>query len=347
MALVSLTVGACGGGSSDGNVVTTPVGDPPPVDTVPAVQLRRVFEQLAFLQPVALKHAPGDASRWFVVEKGGTIRVFANNANSSSTSVFLDISPVVNSLGEGGLLGMAFHPNFPLTPEVYVSYTRSEAPLKSYVSRFFSTDNGQTLNAGTEQVLLTLSQPESNHNGGDVQFGPDGNLYIAFGDGGGVGDPRGYAQDTGNLHGTIVRLDVDGTAPYEIPSGNPFFGNGPCTQGFGGAACPEIFAWGLRNPWRFSFDSATGKLWAGDVGQGAWEEVDVINAGQNYGWNVREGANCYPPGSSCGSTFTEPVAQYDHSAGDRSITGGFVYRGTAIPGLVDWYVFGDFVSGRI
>ena len=253
----------------------------------------------------------------------------------------------MNSTGEGGLLGMAFHPDFPVTPEVYVSYTRSEAPLISYVSRFFSTDGGQTLNAATEQPLLTMSQPESNHNGGDLNFGPGGNLYIGFGDGGGGGDPRGYAQDTSNLHGTIVRLNIDGAEPYEIPAGNPFSVNSPCVQGFGGAPCPEIFAWGLRNPWRFSFDPVTGKLWAGDVGQGAWEEIDVITAGQNYGWNAREGANCYPPGSSCETTFADPIAQYDHSAGDRSVTGGFVYRGAAIPALVGWYVFGDFVSGRI
>lgn len=343
---IPIVLSACGGGSG-GSALAPPDSEPPPPPGIPDVLAERVFPNLSFFQPVALTQAPADSSRWFVVEKTGVIRVFANNPDSSASSVFLDISAVVNATGEGGLLGMAFHPEYPLVPEVYVSYTRTEAPLVSYVSRFFSTDNGQTLNAGSEQVVLTMPQPESNHNGGHLSFGPDGNLYVGFGDGGGGGDPRGWAQDTSNLHGAIVRLNIDGNAPYEIPAGNPFAQNSVCTQGFGGAACPEIFAWGLRNPWRFSFDATTGKLWAGDVGQGAWEEIDIIEAGNNYGWNEREGANCYPPGSGCGTDFAEPVTQYDHGANDRSVTGGFVYRGAVIADLTGWYVFGDFISGRV
>lgn len=348
LALVSIELAACGDGG--GNfAVTPPGGQPPPSDTVPQIATQRVFDQLSFSQPVALQQAPGDSTRWFVVEKGGVVRVFANNASSSSSSIFIDLSAVVNSSGEGGLLGVAFHPNFPLTPEVFVSYTRSGAgtPLVSFVSRFFSTDNGQTLNAGSEQIILTLPQEATNHNGGDLHFGPDGNLYIGFGDSGGSGDPREYAQDTSNIHGSIVRINVDGNAPYETPAGNPFAGNSNCTQGFGGAPCPEIYAWGLRNPWRFSFDRATGKLWAGDVGQGSWEEIDLIDVGQNYGWNDREGAHCFDPSSGCATNFTDPITEYDHSMGDRSVTGGYVYRGAAIADLVGWYVFGDFVSGRI
>jgi glucose/arabinose dehydrogenase len=153
-------------------------------------------------------------------------------------------------------------------------------------------------------------------------------------------------QNANTLMGAIVRVDVNGGSPYGIPAGNPFESNAVCTGGSGVLPCPEIYAWGLRNPWRFSFDSVTSKLWAGDVGQGSWEEVDVIEAGGNYGWNVREGAHCFSPASGCAEGFIEPISEYDHSLG-RSITGGFVYRGTAISELAGWYVFGDFGSGRV
>lgn len=347
--LVLTMTSACGGGGAGSVPIAPPGGEPPPMDSVPEIATQRIFEQLAFTNPVALKQAPGDASRWFVVEKRGVIRVFANDANASTSSVFLDLSSIVNASGEGGLLGMAFHPDFPTTPEVFVSYTRTGAgvPLESYVSRFFSADDGQTLDGGSEQIMLTVLQEATNHNGGDLHFGPDGSLYIGFGDSGGGGDPREYAQNTSNLHGAIVRLNVDGNTPYEIPPGNPFSVNPRCVQGFGGAPCPEIYAWGLRNPWRFSFDGATGKLWAGDVGQNAWEEIDVIEAGGNYGWNDREGAHCFDPPTGCATNFTDPITEYDHTMGDRSVTGGYVYRGTVIPDLVGWYIFGDFISGRI
>ena len=191
-----------------------------------------------------------------------------------------------------------------------------------------------------------MLQPETNHNGGDLMFGPDGFLYSGFGDGGGSGDPLGNGQDDTNLHGSIIRIDVSGGAPYSIPADNPNAMNDICTQGYGGAPCPEIYAWGLRNPWRFSFDAESGTLWAGDVGQGSWEEVDRIESGANYGWNVREGAHCFSPGTGCADSFTDPVTEYNHSVG-RSVTGGYVYRGSSIPDLVDWYIFGDFISGRI
>ena len=225
-----------------------------------------------------------------------------------------------------------------------MSYTRA-GPV-SYLSRFTSTDNGETLDPLTEDVVLTAIQPAANHNGGDVHFGPDGLLYIGFGDGGGAGDPFRNAQDETTLHGAIVRIDVDVAGDYEIPPGNPNAANARCVQGSGSAPCPEIFAWGLRNPWRFSFDTVTGKLWAGDVGQGDWEEIDVIEVGENYGWNVREGAHCFNPSTGCSTDFRDPITEYDHSLGS-SVTGGFVYRGTAIPDLVGWYVFGDFISGQL
>ena len=344
LAAVPLFLTACGGGGGG----APPVGPPaPPPTTSPQITVSQVFTSLpAFIQPTVLKQAPGDDTRWFVGEKRGFIRVFANNPGSSSASEFLDISALTNPSGEGGLLGIAFHPNFPVTPEVYVSYTRSGAPLESHVSRFTSTDGGQTLLAGSEEVIFTVLQPENNHNGGDIAFGPDGFLYASFGDGGGSGDPLDYGQNDTNLHGTIVRIDVDGAAPYEIPADNPNEGNAFCTQGFGGAPCPEIFAWGLRNPWRMSFDRSTGSLWTGDVGQGAWEEIDVIVNNGNYGWNDREGAHCFDPPSGCADTFIEPVAEYGRSLG-ASVTGGYVYRGAAIADLVGWYVYGDFVTGRI
>jgi glucose/arabinose dehydrogenase len=292
-----------------------------------------------------MKQAPGDSSRWFVAEKSGVIRVFANNPSSSSSSIFFDISGVVASTGEGGLLGFAFHPDFPITPEVFVSYTRG-APFRSFVSRFYSTDNGQSLSPLVEDVLIVNPQPATNHNGGDIAFGPDGLLYVGFGDGGGSGDPNENGQNTMNIHSAIVRIDVDGNSPYEIPPSNPFSMNAACTQGVGAAACPEIFAWGFRNPWRFSFDSVTGRLWAGDVGQNAWEEIDLVEVGENYGWNDREGAHCFDPATGCANTFREPHSEYAHALG-RSVTGGFVYRGTDVPDLVGWYVFGDFVTGRV
>lgn len=340
--LSMVLVAGCGGGGGDSAWVTVP----PAVVMAPTVTIQAVFTQLSFSQPVALIQVPGDSTRWFVVEKGGVVRVFANDQNTASSSVFLDIRSLVDASGEGGLLGLAFHPNFPVTPEAFVSYTRTGAPLVSHISRFRSTDSGQTLNAATEEVILTVDQPATNHNGGNVAFGPDGFLYVGFGDGGGGGDPNGNGQNTSTLMGAIVRLDVVGGSPYGIPAGNPFEANAVCTGGSGIEDCPEIYAWGLRNPWRFSFDTTTSKLWAGDVGQSNWEEVDVITAGGNYGWNVREGAHCFNPSSGCANNFIEPVSEYDHGLGG-SITGGLVYRGSAIAELSGWYLFGDFTSGRL
>ena len=332
---------ACGG---DGGPI--PVVNPPPTPPAPTITTAPVFANLSFNQGLAMKQAPGDATRWFVVEKGGMVRVFANDPDVLSSSVFLDIRGRVNAAGEGGLLGIAFHPNFPAPAYVYASYTRNGSPLVSYVSRFSSTDGGLTLNAASEVPILTVSQPDTNHNGGDIAFGPDGYLYVGFGDGGGSGDPAGNGQNVTNIMGAMVRIDVIGGSPYAIPPGNPFETNGVCPTGIGSSACPEIFAWGLRNPWRFSFDQTTQNLWAGDVGQGSWEEIDIIRAGGNYGWNVREGAHCFQPATGCATSFIDPVTEYGRGLG-QSVTGGYVYRGSAIPDLVGWYLFGDFVSGRL
>jgi glucose/arabinose dehydrogenase len=349
---LALVLAACGGSSGGGSPMVPPPPPPPappPPAATPTIDVAHVFPQLSFVQPLLLVQAPIDSTQWYVAERRGLIHRFANDQSANSSTVFLDITDRVDAgPGEAGLLGVAFHPSYPAVPEVYVSYTRTGGPLVSYVSRFTTVDGGLTLDATTEEVILTVLQDFGNHNGGNILFGPDDDLYIGFGDGGSGGDPNNRAQTTTNLLGAILRIDVSGAPPYNIPADNPFAVNSlsPCVQGFGGADCPEIFAWGLRNPWRFSFDRQTDALWVGDVGQGNWEEVDRVANGDNLGWREREGAHCFDPSSGCATTFVDPITEYDHSLG-VSITGGFVYRGAAIPDLIGWYVFGDFGSGRI
>ncbi|HEX8706475.1 MAG TPA: PQQ-dependent sugar dehydrogenase [Myxococcaceae bacterium] len=306
------------------------------------VSTQLVFPNLRFSQPVFALQAPGDGSRVFVVERGGIVRVFANDNATTTASNFIDINARVNAEagGEAGLLGMAFHPNFATNREVFLSYTGFGGPtdLRSVISRFKSNDNGATLDPASEEILLTIDQPYTNHNGGGIAFGPDGFLYIGMGDGGSGGDPQNYAQNLNSLLGKFLRIDVNGAKPYAIPATNPFRGGG---------GRPEIFAWGLRNPWRWSFDRATGELWAGDVGQGALEEVDRIVLGGNYGWRIKEGDQCYNPRTGCSSAgLIDPIVQYPRTEG-VSITGGYVYRGTAIPPLVGRFIYGDYGSGRI
>ena len=274
---------------------------------------------------------------------------FDNDPSVAAATLFIDITARVDSgPNEAGLLGMAFHPDWGPNGnfQVFLSYTRSGAPLESTISRFYSLDNGATLDNGVEDVIMTVLQPFGNHNGGNIEFGPDGHLYAGWGDGGSAGDPLNNGQNTTTLLGTMTRIDVDGGVPYAVPADNPFAANASCTQGVGGAACPEIFAWGLRNPWRWSFDSSNGDLWAGDVGQGAIEEVDIVSLGGNYGWRCREGSTDFDTSANCPAGLIDPITEYDHGVG-RSITGGYVYRGSVIPDLQGFYVFGDFVSGRI
>lgn len=345
-----LLVTACGGGGGSSIAPPTPAPappTPPPTTTAPDVEVERLFPALSFSLPVALKQAPADDSRWYVVEKQGTVLAFDNDNAAATTDVFLDISSRVNStLSETGLLGLAFHPQFPATPEVFVSYNGTGTPLTSVVSRFTLDNTGTALDPGSEEVLLLFEQPQSNHNGGDLAFGPNGLLYASFGDGGGGGDPDENGQDTTTIYGSVIRIDIDAPAPYGIPPDNPFASGGSCRQGFASANCAEIFAWGFRNPWRMSFDSATATLWLGDVGQGAWEEINRVTLGGNYGWNDREGAHCFDPATNCMLGFDEPVTEYDHSVG-QSVTGGYVYRGTGVTDLSGFYVFGDFVSGQL
>jgi uncharacterized repeat protein (TIGR03806 family) len=221
--------------------------------------------------------------------------------------------------------------------------------MDSVVARFASQDGGATLALGTRFELLRVDQPFTNHNGGNIAFGPDGHLYVGLGDGGSGGDPQAHAQNTRDLLGALLRLDVSGAGAYAIPPTNPFATQPRCTAAVNAANCPEIYAWGLRNPWRFSFDRATGELWLGDVGQGEFEEIDRVELGGNYGWNCREGAHAYSspaPACSMVSGLIDPVHEYGRSLG-VSVTGGYVYRGSANPSLVGSYIFGDFGSGRI
>lgn len=288
--------------------------------------------------PVFLTAAPGDTERLFVVERSGRVVIIRDGAVLSTP--FLDIQGLVSSGGERGLLSMAFHPDYSQNGEFFVDYTDVNGDTR--VSRYRASGDPDVADAGSGEVILTVAQPYSNHNGGQLAFGPDGMLYIGLGDGGSGGDPLGNGQDTGTLLGSILRIDVDGGAPYGIPADNPFLGDA--------GARDEIWAYGLRNPWRFSFDRQIGDLYIGDVGQGAWEEVDVQPAGNergaNYGWNVMEGAHCYNAASCDQTGLVLPVLEYSHGEG-CSITGGYVYRGSAVPILAGHYLYADYCSGWI
>ncbi len=329
---------------------------PPPNNA--AAQFERVFPNLSFDSPLFILQAPNEPGTMYVVEQDGVIKSFPkrNDAMPDDVKVFVKLSSPFVSGGETGLLGFAFHPNWPDTREAFLSYTEDgpDSPLRSVISRVRSLDNGATLALSTEQPVLKLNQPYSNHNGGHISFGADGFLYIAFGDGGSGGDPLNSGQRLNTNLGKILRLDVNVPAAqkYKIPSTNPFAKEPPCnlndaeSNDSDNAKCAEIYAWGLRNPWRFSFDSATNELWAGDVGQGQWEEVDKIVLGGNYGWNTREGMHCFKNAMCDTAGLIDPVIEYDHNAG-KSITGGYVYRGKLVPGMVGRYLFGDFSQPSI
>jgi glucose/arabinose dehydrogenase len=324
---------------------TTTEPFPPPVNDNDEGVVEPAFPELSFSRPLDIQHAGDGTNRLFVVEQGGVISVFPNDPEVESADVFLDIRNRVNDSGnEEGLLGLAFHPNYENNGYFYVNYTAS-SPRRTVISRFqVSQTNPDEADSNSEVELLSYNQPQSNHNGGHLAFGPDGYLYIASGDGGGGGDPGNNGQDRTNLLGAILRIDVDNLQngnQYGIPAGNPFANN---NEGY----AEEIFAWGLRNPWRFSFDAETGELWAADVGQGDREAIHIIENGLNYGWNIIEGSICFPPGSTCDKEGLElPIYEYDHKEGDRSVTGGFVYRGSAFEQLQGLYIYGDFISGRI
>lgn len=303
------------------------------------------FPNLSFGRPLGIQHAGDETGRLFVVEQSGVISVFPNETDVEEADIFLNIQDrVTDASNEEGLLGLAFHPDYETNGYFYVNYTASN-PDRTVISRFsVSGSDANISDAASETVLLSFNQPYGNHNGGHLSFGPDGYLYIAVGDGGSAGDPENNGQDRTTLLGSILRIDVDTQEngnEYGIPDENPFTDN---NEGYR----EEIFAYGLRNPWRFSFDADTNELWAGDVGQNSMEEIDLIESGLNYGWNIMEGTSCYPTGTECDRDGLEPpVFAYGHSQGDRSVTGGYVYRGSDIPELIGLYIYADFLSGRI
>ncbi|MGM0367793.1 MAG: PQQ-dependent sugar dehydrogenase [Actinomycetota bacterium] len=297
------------------------------------------FPNLSFTQPLDFQIAGDGSGRMFIVEKSGRISAVDGNAESE---LFLDISDQVNdSGGEEGLLGLAFHPDFKKNGYFFVNYTNNNGTV---VSRFKTIEgNPDKADPESEEIVITFDQPYSNHNGGKLAFGPDGYLYISTGDGGGAGDPQGNAQNPGTLLGKILRIDIDNQQTghsYAIPPDNPFAGNSEGRR-------EEIYAYGLRNPWRFSFDPVTGNLWAADVGQNKIEEIDLIEKGGNYGWNIMEGSQCFNPPSGCDTKgLTLPIYEYEHPLG-KSITGGYVYRGNRLPILQGIYIYADFVTGYI
>lgn len=318
--------------------------------TVPHISTEVAFPDLGSKpfgeNPVFLTHPPDDTNRIAVVEKEGRISIFENTPNVTATSTLLDIQSQVSSAGrEEGLLGLAFHPEYSTNGYFYVYYSAAN-PRRSIISRFTLTSESNTADAASEEIILEVPQPYPNHNGGMIEFGPDGYLYIALGDGGSSGDPMSSSQNTVTLLGSILRIDVDnatGDRKYGIPEDNPFASSPDGPQD----PRPEIFAYGLRNPWRFSFDRETGELWVADVGQNAWEEINVVTLGGNYGWNTLEGTHCFSPSSTCDRSGTIlPIIEYDH-LGRCSVTGGYVYRSSVLPELIGTYIYADFCSGEV
>ena len=312
----------------------TPATAPPP--TSDTLKLVPVVTGLS--SPVYLTAPTGDTARLFVVEQGGQIRIVQHG--QLLPTAFLDIHTRLVSGGEQGLLSVAFHPNYGANGFFYVNYTDLNGDTR--VERYtVSAADSNLADTTTHKLILFVPQPYTNHNGGLVMFGPDGMLYIGMGDGGSGGDPENRAQHPDSLLGKLLRIDVDHGDPYAIPPNNPFATSG---------GAPEIWALGLRNPWRFAFDRSAGLLYIGDVGQGAWEEVDVEPASQgglNYGWRLMEGAHCYNPTNCSSAGLVLPAVEYDHSNGQCAVIGGFVYRGARFPALAGQYFYADLCAGWV
>ena len=313
-------------------------------DRVPEIKLVRIFPNVELRRPVQVIQAPGEPTNMYVVEQAGRIlRLDQNNDQVKSGAVFLDMRKSVNSKNnEEGLLSICFDPKYADNGFVYLYYS-AEKPRRSVLSQFRVSDDRKTINTDSEKKILEVEQPYSNHNGGTVLFGPDGMLYLSLGDGGAANDPHGHGQNLATLLASIIRIDVSQVtknSPYTIPSDNPFVS----TKG----ARKEIWAYGLRNVWRMSFDRETKLLWAGDVGQDQFEEIDVIVKGGNYGWNMREGLHAFSSGqkSEFGDAYINPVFEYSHNDG-VSVTGGYVYRGDKYPELKGIYFFADYGYGII
>ncbi len=306
---------------------------------VPNIRLTEVVSGLT--QPVGVTYAPGDQERLFVVEKVGRIRVVKDGRLEEAP--LLDVGSSVSRGSEQGLLSVAFHPRFQENGFMFINLTNRAGNTE--VVRYTVNPRTYRVDPESRAELLSIDQPAANHNGGMMAFGPDGYLYIGTGDGGRAGDPWGNAQNLGTLLGKMLRIDVDGTDGYTVPSENPFLSRS--------RARGEIWAYGLRNPWRFSFDRQRGDLYIADVGQRDWEEVNAQSreslGGENYGWNIMEGRHCYPGNRACDPQgLTLPIHEYGHrETGGCSVTGGYVYRGREVPALNGWYVFGDYCNGRI
>ncbi|MFK7888693.1 MAG: PQQ-dependent sugar dehydrogenase [Gammaproteobacteria bacterium] len=321
------------------------------------LQITRVYDDLQITLPLSMRQAPNDPGRWYMLERNGRMVSFEKDDNVSALKVVTDITGI-DTGGEGGALGFDFHPDFANNGYVYVSYTAfgpdPSIEAVSTVSRLVLTqdpvDGLLITDFGDEEIVLEVNQPFGNHNGGNLLFGPEGYLYLGLGDGGSGGDPQNHAQRTETLLGAMLRIDVDVSVTdfdngirYYIPPDNPFAASPGCGVE---ADCPEIFAYGLRNPWRYSFDRVTGDLWVGDVGQMEREEINLLSAGGNYGWRCREGSLPFNETQGCPmlSAFTAPVHEYDHTAG-FSVTGGYVYRGSQIPQIDGMYIFADYGNG--
>ena len=308
--------------------------------------VENAFPNLYFDDPVGIYHSGDGSNRIFLLEQEGRIKVFENNSSVTNYEMFLDITSIVDQDGgytEEGLLGLAFHPNYTNNGYFYVNYT-SHNPRRNIIAQYnVSDDNPNEADSQSSQIILEVNQPYTNHNGGQMSFGPDGYLYIIFGDGGSAGDPLGHGQNLSTLLGSLIRIDVDNPSDglnYGIPSDNPFITSL--------SARDEIYAYGLRNMWRFSWDLETGFLWGADVGQYEYEEINIIESGGNYGWNIMEGTSCYNS-STCNDEGLElPVYEYElYVDGVCSITGGYVYRGNELFNLAGKYVYGDWCTGDI
>jgi uncharacterized protein (TIGR03437 family) len=308
------------------------------VTAQPAIQFIPVASGLT--SPLYITHSRDGSGRLFIVEQPGRILVLPPGATSPLAAPFLDIRSKISSGGERGLLGLAFHPQYASNRRFFVNYTRT-GDGATVVSEFKASATNANIAETTERIIITIGQPFANHNGGMIEFGPDGYLYIGMGDGGSGNDPGNRAQNIEDLLGKMLRIDVNGAEPYTSPSTNPFFGSTPGRD--------EIYATGLRNPFRWSFDRATGQLYAGDVGQGLIEEIDIVTLGGNYGWRVFEGTRCtnLGPASCASGGFIPPITEYGHSGGRCSVTGGYVYRGSRSTLPVGAYIYGDFCTGEI
>ncbi len=308
------------------------------------IRIVKAYPELRFTRPVDFQSPADGTDRIFVAEQSGRIFVFQNQPEIREKKLFLDITEKVNDSGnEEGLLGLAFHPEYKTNGYFYLNYTAAK-PRRTVIARYTADKTDpRKADPGSEKIILEFDQPFGNHNGGQVLFGPDGYLYIGVGDGGAAGDPYGNGQNKKSLLGSILRINVDQSDQkrnYSIPPDNPFAGNRAGDR-------EEIFAYGLRNPWRFAFHPVTGELWAADVGQNRLEEIDIVKKGKNYGWNIMEGTACYNPAQNCDTTGLEiPILEYNHDVG-QSITGGCFYTNEKPYFLKGAYLYADYVSGKI